>query len=409
MLHSMFSKQMRIVYLAACLALIGIAYLAFHKPKVERSDAKVVATSKFCPPANSVPEGTPSASNTQAKNTRKSEPRKLLSRKDFLEQICPSLTAAEEERYLAKYGRTAGTLIGLLQVGSPNGMAYLKEALTAFPDDPLVQYSALEWGYPDLDLAACAEVMKRRFPNDSLHRQIMVKKLLVDGDLQRAVEHLKLDAAGQTTTIFSKEIQALKDSVWNQNGRTVEQYSTRSALEAKGLPQMDILTDIASLLGTQSEVNKMSMEAKDSLPYIAYCFQDLVESKEIGIQENAIARVGEREALEKLLAIYGANQPKEMFPVPLEKMIEDSRAEELKVGGLAEFTPQITQIFQRISAVEQSSFVAISNEEGQLKAMEWLLNSNPAVFTDPDFPPEGIPRNVWKNISGQWLKRTTGK
>jgi hypothetical protein len=334
--------------------------------------------------------------------------RKLLTSEALLESICPRLSEIEEKQYFEKYGRNAASLIGLLETGSPNGRKYLGEALSSFPDDPLVQYAALAWAHPDLNLKTCSGILGKFFPNDSLHRQVQVKELLLTGDLAGALAKLKVSAVSQTTTNFSKEIHSLANEVWQRTGRTPGQVSTRAALEGKPLPQGGLIRDLVSLFGTDKPLDQMPEEARSALPYIAYSFQDLVESTEIRLDDNILARVGEREALEKLLEIYGSNQPADLFPVPLEQMIAQATKEEIKMGGLAEFVWQLTDLYQRIEPDQQTEFVRITNESGQQKAMVWLFENNPNVFIDPDYPPSNIPKEAWQEARFLWLKRATG-
>ncbi len=70
--------------------------------------------------------------------------------REWLNNICPELTREEVEKWLNANGRDASSLLTIVAIIGPGAGDYLKEALSAFPDDP----SVLQWHlFFSLDLA----------------------------------------------------------------------------------------------------------------------------------------------------------------------------------------------------------------------------------------------------------------
>jgi hypothetical protein len=167
----------------------------------------------------------------------------------YLDEICPRLSAEEEDRLVAESDGDPNVLVGLVFGGSKRGEKWLREALQNGPENPLVHYAILLRKDSGFDRLQSAQKLAKLTPQDASPLQDAAVELLKRGDQEGAIAALR-EAAGrdQCSTLYSKTIESILDT-YKLVGRSENDARVRVLLEGPGRFEGRTVLELGENLG----------------------------------------------------------------------------------------------------------------------------------------------------------------
>jgi hypothetical protein len=313
---------------------------------------------------------------------------------DYLEKLCPKLTPAEEAALLAKHQRSPEILALLALMNSSNKESYLKEALSHKPASQLVLFAAIgtlrehperaqmaaELGGVYGDLVQANELLKRKENEPQI------------------LERLIRDAAAVSDKKVSLTRETLEGqiSLFEEVGRDSFAAMSRVHLTENGQPEFIELSDLYDSLSRTT-----ALEGEEAEPLIANLLELTQNSqKSLGFELNTAGSFYYLE--ERLLKRLLENNSSDMvsfLTLPVSEALKESRAEASLISGFTSFDQDKPGIFMRLNRMEQEKLISEINEFGEVAAYGNVFRDKPAIFTDPDFKPQGMEPAGWYQTS----------
>ncbi len=317
----------------------------------------------------------------------------------YLNQLCPSLTEAEEDRLLTSSGRSAKVLMGLFfaDLDSARAKQWLREALLKAPNDPLVHYAVLSKAWPEFDRLHSALELAKLAPNDAAPLHAAALESLNRGDRAAAIAYLTQAAERSDFSSLSKDALDAAIASYQSVGRTESEARTRVLLQGgsqwEGVAgwdlneQLKILGPDGTTLWGSDEVTSLLINAHQkalSAPYADLITYTGARMDEINFFAAIAADPSDR------LAQY--------LPAPASELLANAKAGLAAVDGIAVFFCDKPGIYQRLDEQQRIELINRIYQDGEVSAYRWAYQTRPDIFRSPDFVPQGMWPGTWASM-----------
>jgi hypothetical protein len=321
----------------------------------------------------------------------------------YLDEICPRLSAEEEDRLAAESGGDPNVLVGLVFGGSKRSEKWLREALQNGPENSLVHYAILLRKDSGFDRLKSAQKLAELTPQDASPLQDAAVELLKRGDQEGAIAALR-EAAGrdQCSTLYSKTIESILNT-YKLAGRSENDARVRVLLEGPGRFEGRTILELGENLGfgAGGMVNNISGKEEAAALVLDAC-QKRVYSQGLDLDVYRLARGIELNYLREFLR-SGANTAdrstiEKYFTAPLSETFSQAKAERDEMSDVLLFSADKPGIYQRLNPNEKSELIERIMRDGEVSAYHWAYQTRRDIFRSPDFVPQGYPADGWKKL-----------
>jgi tetratricopeptide (TPR) repeat protein len=321
----------------------------------------------------------------------------------YLDEICPRLSAEEEDRLVAESGGDPNVLVGLVFSGSKRGEKWLREALQKAPENPLVHYAILSKVYPGFDRLQSALALAKLAPQDATPLQAAAFELLKKGDQEGAIAALR-ESAGRdrSSTLYSKAVESAVDT-FKLAGRSGDDARVRMFLDGPGRFEGVTLLKLGQDLGLYKASRVEDVSGKEEVAALMLdAFQKGIYSKGLDLRAYTEYRMNELQYLRAFLRT-GANTAdrssiEKYFTSPLSEMYSRAKAECDEVSDLMLFSADKPGIYKRLNPKEKTELIERIAKDGETSAFLWAYQTRRDIFRSPNFVPRGWPADGWEKL-----------
>jgi len=289
----------------------------------------------------------------------------------FKDNKFPQLTPAQVEGYLSANHRSAGSLLGALY--ATGSRAFLREAMTNFPNDPKVAYAAIFFGNADGSLSAeqarqISDSFKRNAPDNSIADYASALSYIKSGQSDLALQDMGAAANLKWTDYTADFIQSSEEAYRSAGYSDLDaKVASQAQLLLPDLAQLKELSrDIASAANTYQQAGN-SAAAQNALQMDLQLGQQLSASQTQPLITTLVGYAIENIALAPMdpNAPYGNSG---QTVADLINQIQQQR-EAIKTAA-----SQDESLLPQMSDDDVLNFLQRRQSFGELNAIQWAMN-----------------------------------
>jgi hypothetical protein len=310
----------------------------------------------------------------------------------YLNSLCPSLTAAEEDALLDSNNRSPELLAALASLGSKRSLLFLEEALKA----PAPPKSALLRALVKVDFVGDRVEIARKLGGayGVLFEALYLAK-------NKESEAAILNSLRKASTVsfelpwYSEHLK-LQEAAYIAAGRDSEGAKAKILLSNQAQPGAALLAELDDTIlklenfgdgeGRNFAIASLLKAHQDArmLPYTNLSSYLTSHLKEIALLEK--------------LQTKNPQGNVSFLPIPIAEAISEARAERRLLGELTMFANDKPGIYQRLPPQSQVWFLEKLGSLGEVGAFKELREVHPEIFNDPEFAPQGINPESWQAL-----------